>query len=138
MQGVCSEKPNPDPIRTALGTFQIKHLESEMLPPTVGTLIPHIQRVNYMVTRDKGYTSPHPSLPNIEGNGWSEKWLPMKCIVPPAPRAVVELVNCGCKGECKGDCYCANNGLPAHLFANAMQLVAATIRTITGMIKTRT
>ena len=27
---------------------------------------------------------------------------------------------------------------PAHLFANAMQMVAATIRTITGMIKTRT
>ena len=27
---------------------------------------------------------------------------------------------------------------PAHIFANAMQLVAATIGTITGMIKTRT
>ena len=31
--------------------------------------------------------------------------------VPPASRDVVELVKCGCKGECKGNCSCANNGL---------------------------
>ena len=91
--------------------FRAKNLESEMLPPTVGTLIPHVQRVNYMVMRDRGYTSPHPSLPNLEGNGWSEKGLPIKCLVPPAPRAVVELVKCGCKGDCKGNCSCAKNGL---------------------------
>ena len=91
--------------------FRAKHLQSEMLPPTVGTLIPHVQRVNYMVMRDKGYTSPHPSLPNIDGDGWSEKGQPIKCLVPPAPRAVVELVKCGCKGECKGNCFCAKNGL---------------------------
>ncbi len=29
-----------------------------------------------------------------------------KCLVP---RAVVELVKCGCKGECKGNCSCAKN-----------------------------
>ena len=40
MQGVCSEKLNPDPIRTALDTFSEQtNLESDMLPPTVGTLI---------------------------------------------------------------------------------------------------
>ena len=82
-----------------------------MLPPTVGTLIPHVQRVNNMVMRDMGYTSPHPSLPTLEGNGWSEKWLPIKWLVSSAPRAVVELVKCGCKEECKGYCYCAKNGL---------------------------
>ena len=91
-----------------------------------------------MVMRDRGYTSPQHSLPDLDGNGWSEKRLPIKCLVPPAPHAVVELVNCGCKGECKGNCYCANNGLACTHFANAMQLVAATIRTITGMIKMRT
>ena len=51
------------------------------------------------------------SLDDNEGNGWSEKGLPFKCLVPSAPRAVVELVKCGCKGECKGNCYRANNGL---------------------------
>ena len=46
--------------------FRANNLESEMLPPTVGTLIPHVQRVNYIVLRDKGYTSPHSSLPKLE------------------------------------------------------------------------
>ena len=35
------------------------------------------------------------TLPNLEGNGWSEKGLPIKCLVPPVPRTVVELVTCG-------------------------------------------
>ena len=62
--------------------------------------------------RGNGYTSPHPSLPkNLEGNCWSEKGLPIKCLVPPAPHAVVELVKRVCKGECKGNCYSGNNGL---------------------------
>ena len=49
------------------GTFVCK----VYAPPTVGTLIILVQRVNYMVVRDRGYTSPHHSLPNFEGNGWS-------------------------------------------------------------------
>ena len=65
--------------------FRANNLESEMVPPTVGTLIPHAQRVNYMVVRDRGYTSPHLSLPNLEGNGWSEKGLPIKCLVTQHP-----------------------------------------------------
>ena len=112
--------------------------ENEMLPPTVGTLIPHIHRVNYMVMRDRGCRSAHPSLPNLDGNGWSEKGLPIKCLVPPAPRAVVELVKSVCRGECKGNCYSGKNGLACTPLSTCMQLVAATIRTITGMIKTRT
>ena len=31
-----------------------------------------------MVMRDRGYTSPHPSFPNLEDDGWSEKGLPIK------------------------------------------------------------
>ena len=53
--------------------FRANNLESEMLPPTVGTLIPHVHRVNYMAMRYRCYTSLHPSLPNLEGDGWSEK-----------------------------------------------------------------
>ena len=80
-----------------------------MIPPTVGTFIPHIQGVT--VSRDGVYTSPHPSVPNLEDGGWSEKGLPTKCLVPPAPRAVVELVKCGCKRQCKWNGLGANNGL---------------------------
>ena len=52
-----------------------------------------------MVMRDRGYTSLHPSVLNLEDDGWLEKGLPIKCVVPPAPRAVVEQDKCGCKGE---------------------------------------
>ena len=69
-----------------------------------------------MVMRDRGYTSPHPSLQNLEGNRWSEKGLPIKCHVHPAPRAVVELVKCGCKGECKGNCFGQIMAWSAHIF----------------------
>ena len=64
----------------------------------------------------------------------------IRCLVPPAPCAVVELVKrvCNCKGDCKGAVIAQIMDLPAHLFANAMQLVATTIRNITGIIKTRT
>ena len=77
--------------------FRASNIESVMLPLTVGTLIPHVQRVNYMVVRDRGYTFPHPSLPNHEHDGCSDNGKPIKCLV-------VEPVKCGCKGVCKGNC----------------------------------
>ena len=91
--------------------FRAKNLESEMLPPTRGTLIPHIQRANFLAMRDKGYTSLHPWLPNLEDNGWSENGLPVTCLVPPAPCSVVEMVKCGCKKDCTRNCSCMRNSL---------------------------
>ena len=44
----------------------------------------------------------------------------------------------GVRENAKGTVLAQRMDWPAHLFANATQLVAATIRTITGMIKTRT
>ena len=44
----------------------------------------------------------------------------------------------GVRDNTEGTVIAQRMDLPAHLFANAMQLVAATIWTITGMIKTRT
>ena len=44
----------------------------------------------------------------------------------------------GVRDNAKGTVIAQIMDLPAHIFANAVQLVAATIRTITGMIKTRT
>ena len=83
--------------------FRPKHIERNASP--------YHWHIDSICTADQlyghakwGYTSPHPSLPNLEGNGWLMKGLPIKCLVPPAPRAVVELVKCGCKGECKGNC----------------------------------
>ena len=44
----------------------------------------------------------------------------------------------GEREDAKGTVIAQIMDLPAHIFANTMQLVAATIRTITGMIKMRT
>ena len=91
-------KAQPGSYPECTGNFsQQKILRAKCFPPTGGTLIPHTQRVKLLYgMRDRGNTSPHHSLPNLEGNGWSEKGLPIKCIVTPAPRAVVELVKCVC------------------------------------------
>ena len=96
--------------------FQLRNLEGEMLPPTLATIFPHIQRANFVTKRDKSYITPKPELPNIEDNGWNlnedDEYQPIHCILPPAPTAVVELVKCGCKIKCTGRCSCQKNKLP--------------------------
>ena len=58
--------------------------------------------------RDKSYISPNPYLPPLEENGWL---LPEGVYVPPAPRAVLELVKCGCRTLCKLTYSSAKNKL---------------------------
>lgn len=95
--------------------FRSKNLEGEMLPPTRAVLLPHILRANYVTMRDKSYQTNCPELPPIEENGWTSEngmYVPVRCLVLPAPRAVLELIKCGCKAGCKGRCSCSNNDLP--------------------------
>ncbi len=98
--------------------FRTKNLESEKLPPTLGTLKPHIQRANFISARDKSYREPMPQLPPLEENGWESgidgKLSAVKCLNAPAPLAVLELVKCGCKGSCHGkrNCSCQKNMVP--------------------------
>ena len=43
---------------------------------------------------DKSYVSPNPHLPPLEGHGWllhEGVYIPLKCLSPPAPRAVLAL-----------------------------------------------
>ena len=100
-----------------MGAVSSKNLEGEMLPPTRAALLPHITRANYIAMRDKSYTTNCPTLLPIEENGWSAKegsrlYVPTRCLILPAPRAVIELTKCGCKAGCKGWCSCCKNGLP--------------------------
>ena len=55
--------------------FRANNIESEMLNSTYRWHIDSTCTAGqlYMVMRDSGYTSPHPSLLNLEGDGWSEK-----------------------------------------------------------------
>ena len=84
--------------------FRTKNREGEMLPPTRASLLPHIIRCNYISRRDTSYTSVRPVLPPIEQNGWCVHegvYTPVMCLSLPAPKAVIELIKCGCKtGGC--------------------------------------
>ncbi|MES9884227.1 MAG: TCR domain-containing protein [Sedimenticola sp.] len=95
--------------------FKTKHQESEKLPPTRGTMEPHIQRANFMCMRDKSYTFSKPQLPPLVEHGWESnshgKLVPIKCKNMPAPASILELIKCGCKHVCKGNCSCMKNGL---------------------------
>ena len=114
---VYSERSGLDTLPTLrLELFRKKNLEVEKLPPTRGTLLPHIVRDNYMSMRDKSYISVMPKLPQLEQNGWEvssdEGYLPIKCLNKPAPETVLELVKCGCRGQCQSaNCWCLRNGL---------------------------
>ena len=99
--------------------FSTKNKEAENLPPCRATLVPHIQRTNYLSQIHKSYHQTHPELPSLTESGWTkEKYgnvlCPVHCLVPPAPRAILELIKCGCKaGDCStNQCLCYKNRLP--------------------------
>ena len=50
--------------------FRTKNLESELLLPTRATLLPHIQRTNYLCLVGRSYSSTHPDLPALTDCGW--------------------------------------------------------------------
>ena len=110
----CSAGPT---IRRALRWEMVhsKNLQGEMVPPTHAALPPHITRANYFAMRDKLHTTNWPALPPIEENDWNVKegvYVPVRCLILPTPRAVIELTKCACKSWCKGRCRCFKNRLP--------------------------
>ena len=98
--------------------FKAKNLESENLPPARATLLPHIQRTNFVCRLNKAYTTTHPAISSLTENGWvkdaSGIIKPVHCLKPPAPKAVLELVKCNCKRtDCSSDiCSCYKAHMP--------------------------
>ena len=95
--------------------FRSRNLQGELLPPTRATLLPHIKRGNYIRKRDKSYLLSKSMLPKLEDNGWNIKdnsYEPVRCVAPPAQKAVLELVKCGCRKKCSTNCSCLKNNLP--------------------------
>ena len=96
--------------------FRSKNLEGEKLPPTRATLLPHLLHANFVSLRDKSYVRTEPNLPPLDENGWKmmdESLVPVCCVHKPAPKAVLELIKCGCKAACtKSNCSCNRNNLP--------------------------
>ena len=85
--------------------------DGESLPPTTGSLTLHIRRAHYLAMLWRNAGESHPRLPSPVDCGWefdttSHHYAPVRCLHPPAPTAVVNLVKCGCKRGCKGTCSC--------------------------------
>ena len=99
--------------------WSTKNKEAENLPPTQNTLAPLIQRTNHVGRVYKSYTQTHPELPDLTlTGGWtrdgiSNALMPVYCLVPPAPKAVLELVKYGCNTGCsRAACSCVHNQVP--------------------------
>ena len=59
----------------------------------------------------------HPRIPSPVDCGWEfdttiHHYAPVRCLTPPAPAAVMNLVNCESKRGCKRTCSSRNNNLP--------------------------
>ena len=91
--------------------------EGESLPPTLGSLTPHILRAHYIAMIWAKAIESHPFLPSPVNFGWNydattKTFVPVRCLHTPAPEAILQLVKCSCKKGCKGNCSCRNNRIP--------------------------
>jgi len=94
-----------------------KHMaESDRLPPTTGALKQHILRV-HIQTMVWGQSSiAHQEFLNPLENGYckddSGNLVPHTTDDLPAPKSIIEMVNCQCKGDCSSQrCGCRSHNL---------------------------
>ena len=91
--------------------------EGESLPPTIGSLTPHVRRAHYIVVIWNKASESHPCLPSPTEFGWAldattKRFDPVRCLKPPTPESMMKLVKFGCKNGCTGNCSCRNNKIP--------------------------
>ena len=101
--------------------YSTKNSEHENLPPTRAALLPQLQRINHVCFIERSYDTPHPNPPPVTENGWKrdeDVILPVYCLMPPAPKDIIELVDCGCKTGCTESrfCKCLRNNQPCTSF----------------------
>ena len=96
--------------------FRKKQAKSERLPPTEAALQQAIMRANYQAMVWNNDIVPDPQLPSPQNFGWKledNEWLPVMTTLPPAPKAVIQLVKCDCvKDRCSNNrCQCRKANL---------------------------
>lgn len=87
--------------------FRKKQAQSDRLPPTQAALNQAILRAHHQMLSWNSDIVPNPELPSPEGYGWTmenDHWVPVMTTLQPAPKAVIQLVKCGCSKE-----RCATN-----------------------------
>ena len=95
--------------------FSKGQYSDEKLPPTKGALEQMIKRANYVALVWKECGTPHPDLPEPTSHGWSQDGDRLQAIpttLLPAPKTVLELIKCGCRGSCiTMSCSCRRHNL---------------------------
>ena len=92
--------------------------ESEKLPPTLGALKQHILRAHVQGRVWGQAAVPQQELLDPLQNGYHSdsddgQLQPTTTDVPPATKAIVEMVRCQCKGNCSSNrCSCKSKNLP--------------------------
>ncbi|CAG9761624.1 unnamed protein product [Ceutorhynchus assimilis] len=93
--------------------FSTKNQEGENLPPTVDALNQHILRANYIAAVWRCASESKQNLPEVRFSGWhqnNEYLEPVPMLSPPAPKAIIKLIKCGCKKGCgTNTCSCKKN-----------------------------
>ena len=92
-----------------------KNVQSHQLPPTSAALHYHLKRANYQAFLWKKALQPRIEQEPVN-HGWQLNEGRLEIVwtdLAPAPQAVMELVCCGCRGNCQTRrCSCVGNGLP--------------------------
>ena len=95
--------------------FSKKQRTDEQLPPTQAALCQMVRRANYVSLAWKSCDSQYPSLPDPTLHGWKHDGDRLQAVpttLPPAPKAVLQLIKCGCKGKCiTMSCSCRKHSL---------------------------
>ncbi|XP_071817001.1 uncharacterized protein [Apostichopus japonicus] len=95
--------------------FTRTQVKSSRLPPNKDSLSLHIKRANYQAYIWRNALKAFPELPTPIGQGWKMDgtgiviaWMTL----PPAPKAIMELLSCRCKKNCSTNvCQCKKNSL---------------------------
>jgi len=106
----CSTDKEGDMDTLRHHLFCRKQAVNEALPPTSDSSGHHINRACYQTYIWKNSLVAMPNLPSPIGNGWNmqdQTMIPILMSKSPAPKALVELVTCGCeKSHCSKNCSC--------------------------------
>ncbi|KAK3886046.1 hypothetical protein Pcinc_009779 [Petrolisthes cinctipes] len=95
--------------------FSKKQYIDQQLLPTQAAPHQMIKRANYVALVWKACDTPQPNFPAPTLHGWrqdEDRLQDVSTTMPPAPKAVLQFIKCGCKGKCiTMSCSCCKHNL---------------------------
>lgn len=119
--------------------FASKQTQSHCLPPCQDALRQHTKRANYQAAIWRRALFANHDVPSPENHGWiiqEEKLSLNWMLLPPAPAALLDLIMCGCTGNCSTG-HCIVNGMAYRAQMLVCVLIDARIPTMPGKMLKR-